>query len=136
MKQRFIFTFPTETIDIPVSWHLIMDFGLKLNIFNAYINSGEEGNLALELDGERSAITAGIQFVRSKGVLADPIEKHISICKESCVHCGACTAVCYPGALKLSAASRLLSFNADKCTVCELCTTACPLRLINIRFVQ
>lgn len=136
MKQRFIFTFPTETIDIPVSWHLIMDFGLKLNIFNAYINAGEEGNLALELEGEHSAINSGIKFVRSKGVLADPIEKHISIRKESCVHCGACTAVCYPGALELSADSRLLSFNAKKCTVCESCTTACPLRLIKIRFTE
>lgn len=136
MKQRFVFRFPTEAIDIPVSWHLIRDYGLKLNIFNAYINSGEEGNLALELEGAKTAISEGIKFVRSKGVFAEPIEKHIQIRAESCVHCGACTAVCYPGALRLHSETRLLQFSAHKCTVCELCTTACPLKIIKISFVE
>ncbi len=136
MKQRFVFRFPTETINIPVSWHLIRDFGLKLNIFNAYINSGEEGNLALELEGSKTEIGAGIQFVRSQGVLAEPIEKHIHIGMEHCVHCGACTAVCYPGALTLHHITRQLNFDHNKCTVCELCTSACPLKLIKISFVE
>lgn len=136
MKQRFVFRFPTETINIPVSWHLIRDFGLKLNIFNAYINSGEEGNLALEIEGPKAEIGAGIEFVRSQGVLAEPIEKHIQIGIEKCVHCGACTAVCYPGALTLHPETRHLHFNSRECTVCELCTAACPLKLIKISFVE
>jgi len=136
MKQRFVFRFPTDTIGIPVSWHLIIDYGLKINIFNAYINAGEEGNLALEVEGPKRSIGAGIQFVRSKGVLAEPIEKHVQIGMKRCVHCGACTAVCYPGALRLHGETRLLQFNADRCTVCELCTTACPLKLIKISFVE
>jgi len=136
MKQRFVFRFSTETINIPVSWHLVRDYGLKINIFNAYINSGEEGNLALELEGSRDEITKGIASVRKMGILAEPIEKHIHIRMENCVDCGACTAVCYPGALTLHHKTRKLEFNPENCTVCELCTSACPLKIIRIGFVE
>ena len=93
MKTRYIFTFPTQVINEPITYNLIKNFNLKLNIFNAYINSGEEGNLAIELEGEKEFIKKGIEYAGTKGVLCTPLEKKIFFQEEKCVHCGACTAV-------------------------------------------
>ncbi|MEW6398291.1 MAG: homocysteine biosynthesis protein [Bacillota bacterium] len=45
---------------------------------------------------------------------------------ESCVACGACTAVCLPEALYLHRDTGELGWQPDRCTGCGLCLDACP----------
>ena len=136
MKSRHIFVFPTEAINTPLTYHLIKDFDLKVNIFNAYINSGEEGNLAVELEGSPEQIRKGLEFAENLGVECSSLDKRINFNHDDCINCGACVAVCYSGALKIAGETMELSFDKNMCTVCELCTTACPIQLFKIDFVE
>ncbi|MEW5935852.1 MAG: 4Fe-4S binding protein, partial [Bacillota bacterium] len=43
-----------------------------------------------------------------------------------CVACGACTAVCLPGALQLDRGSWELVWQPQLCTACSLCADTCP----------
>jgi len=136
MNARYVFTFPTNIINQPLVYNLIKEFDLKINIFNAYINSGEEGNLAIELEGTKEQISKGLNYAQSIGVSYTTLDKKIIWNHDNCVNCGACTAVCYSGALTVSRKTLKLEFNPDKCTVCELCTDACPFGLYKIDFVE
>jgi ferredoxin len=136
MKGRYVFTFPTSAINQPLIYNLIKNYDLKINIFNAYINSEEVGNLALEMEGTEEQKNAGLNYAKSVGVEYTTLDKKISWNSNNCIDCGACTAVCYPGALVISKETLSLVFNHNKCTVCELCTTACPFGLYKIDFVE
>ena len=56
----------------------------------------------------------------------------IKIDRDKCVHCGACTAVCAPAALRLGGTEATLIFDEECCVDCGSCLEACPLRAINL----
>jgi len=136
MKKRYVLTFPKEVIEVPVTYTLIKQFDIKVNILNAYISSEEGGNLAIEMEGTAANIQNGIDYIKAQTIACVPLEKKIHFRTELCVHCGACVAVCFAGALTLENTDFKLKFDAENCIVCELCTTACPLRLFKIDFVE
>lgn len=136
MKKRFILTFPPAAVQEPVTYTLIKEYDIKVNILNAYISSEEGGRLAVELEGDEKLIRKGLQYIRKLSIDCEPLEKSIMFRQELCIDCGACTAVCFPGALKLERKTWKLKFDSQQCVVCELCTTACPLKLFHIDFVE
>lgn len=134
-KKRVVLTFPPELAEVPITYHLVKDYDLSLNILKAKIVPGEEGKLVLELaNGSEERILAGIEFIREQGVLVEPVSKEISLNEEDCIHCGACTAVCQPGALSIDPVTAQLRFDREQCIVCELCVKACPVRVIKVAF--
>ncbi len=135
MKKRFILTFPPAAVQEPVTYTLIKEYDIKVNILNAYISSEDGGRLAVEFEGDEKLIRRALQYVRKLGVECVPLEKNILFRQELCIHCGACTAVCFAGALKLEQGTWKLKFDPERCVVCELCATACPLKLFHIDFV-
>ena len=136
MKAKHIITFPTEKIQQPLTYTLVKEFDLKVNILNAYINSGEEGNLALEIEGNNSNLKNALSYISENGLKIIRSDRKLHFNSSECVACGACTAVCYPGALNLTNDGFDLEFDKSKCTLCELCTTACPFGLFKIDFIQ
>lgn len=134
IKKRVVLTFPAELTEKPLTYHLVKDFDLAINILRAKITPGEEGKLVVELsNGSEEMIDNGLEFLLNQGVTVEPLSKKISLMEEDCVHCGACLAVCGSGALRLGEDSRLI-FDKDRCIVCELCVSACPLRIIKVTF--
>lgn len=136
MKKRFILTFPPAAVQEPVTYTLIKEYDVKVNILNAYISFEEGGRLAVELEGDEENIRRGLEYVRKQSIDCAPLEKNIMFRQEKCINCGACTAVCFAGALQMDKESWKLSFDPEKCIVCELCTGACPLKLFHIDFVE
>ena len=49
---------------------------------------------------------------------------------QGCIHCGACTAACIRGALKIDAKSGTVSYDESLCTYCNACIKACPARAL------
>ena len=133
MKKRYILTFPPDSIDEPITWHLIKDFDIKINILNADINAGKEGRLLIEMQSTNSNIRKGIDFIEKQNVEIESIDKRVILKASECIHCGSCTSVCFSGALTMNQDWKL-NFNTEKCTVCELCLKACPLGLFDIDF--
>lgn len=133
-KKRVVLTFPPELTEKPLTYHLVKDFDLAINILKAKITPGEEGTLVVELsNGSPQKIDDGLDFLARHGVAIEPLSKRITLQEEECIHCGSCTAVCKSGALSLGEENRLV-FDRDKCIVCELCVTACPMRIIKVTF--
>lgn len=133
-KKRVVLTFPPELTEKPLTYHLVKDFDLAINILKAKITPGEEGTLVVELsNGSLKKIEEGLDFLVQQGVEIEPLSKRITLEEEECIHCGSCTAVCNSRALSMGEENRLV-FDRDKCIVCELCVTACPMRIIKVTF--
>ncbi len=117
-----------------MTYNLIMDYNMEINILKADINAGREGKLLLEFRGEKDELERGMKYLKENDIDVAPVSKQISLQYKDCVHCGACTAVCFAGALTMEKPSWELNFETEKCTVCGLCLEACPLNLFKIEF--
>ena len=126
-KLRLLF--PSDLTGEPITYHLVKDYDLVYNIFQAHVKPGMRGELIIEIIGSEPNIKAGVEFLQQKGIIVDYLTKSIGWDEDSCIHCGACTSVCPSGALKLDENAKL-TFDEDKCVVCELCIDACPSKVI------
>ena len=133
MKQKYILTFPSYAIEEPITYNLVKSFNIKINILKAEIASGQEGNLLIEMQADEANIENGLKYLRINNIECHLFSKQINFRKEDCVDCGACTAVCFAGALKMENTNWKLQFDAEKCVACGLCSKACPLRLFEIK---
>ena len=124
--------FSANDITKPITYHLIKDYNLQVNILHADISLNRVGKLTADITGEERDIGAGLKFVEEQGVKYKLFTKSIIWQEDGCVHCGACTAVCPSGALWMDKDDWSLAFDREKCLVCELCVKACPLRVISV----
>jgi ferredoxin len=129
-KIKITMYFSAGIITKPITYHLIKDFNLQVNILNADIGLNKVGKLTADIVGEESDIEAGLDFVEKQGVKYKLFNKSIIWQEDSCVHCGACTAVCPSGALQMDKQEWCLTFDREKCLVCELCVRSCPLKVM------
>ncbi|MBN3038711.1 MAG: (Fe-S)-binding protein, partial [Candidatus Omnitrophica bacterium] len=62
-KKRLVLTFPTELLDQPVTYHLIKDYDLMVNILRANVTADEEGRLIIEITGDKASVDKGIKYL-------------------------------------------------------------------------
>lgn len=134
IKRRYVLNFPPESGDKPLSYHLVKDYDICINILKAEVYPGKRGSLLLEMQGTEANLGKGIEYLRRQHVICESLDKRIHFADEKCIHCGNCTAVCFAGALSMDPGSWELVFDTSKCVVCELCIPACPLKLFRIDF--
>jgi len=129
-----VLRFPAETVNEPITYNLIREYDVQVNILNADITHGKEGNLLIEMNGQSSRVNEALLYLEKKQVGISPVVKTILFDESRCVHCGACSSVCFPGALAMDPVSKKLNFSPGLCVACELCIKACPLRLFELNF--
>ena len=134
MKKRYFLTFPTYSVTDPIIYNLVKKYDIPVSILKADINPGKEGNLLVEMSGEQSSIEAGIEYLKSQQIKCTSVLKRVRWNKDLCVHCGACTAVCFSEALIIDKKSWKVKFFAEHCVACGLCIKACPLKLFEMDF--
>ena len=134
IRKRFILNFPPDSGDKPLSYHLVKDYDIRINILKAEVFPGKRGSLLLELQGTHANLEKGIAYLTEHNVECEPLEKRIRFEEDKCIDCGNCVAVCFPGALTMKAPDWKLHFDKSLCVVCELCVPACPLHLFDIKF--
>lgn len=133
MKIKLSMSFPATKITTPLTYYLVKDYDLQINILHADIGLNKEGKLIADIEGEEANIEKGLKFVREHGVDYKLFTKSIIWQEDKCVHCGACTAVCPSRALQMDPADWNLTFDKEKCLVCELCVKACPLKVMCVQ---
>jgi ferredoxin len=133
-KRRMVLRFPADSVNEPITYTLIKEYDVLINILNADITHGKEGNLLIEMIGDKEKVEQSVLYLESKQVEISPVVKTILFNESACIHCGACSSVCFPGALNMDPESRKLEFSPDKCVACELCIKACPLQLFELNF--
>jgi ABC-type methionine transport system ATPase subunit len=77
-SKRCWCTFPTRTqVEQPIIWQMSRKYpNVSFDIRQASIQN-EIGIMAVLLTGSEAEVTAAIEFLRSKGVTVEPIEKSI-----------------------------------------------------------
>ena len=77
-SRRCWFTFPTRTqVEQPIIWQMSRQFpGVVFDIRQASVQH-EIGIMAVLLSGNQNEVNAAIEFLRSKGVTVEPIEKSV-----------------------------------------------------------
>ena len=77
-SKRCWFTFPTRTqVETPVIWQMSRTYpNVMFDIRQASVQN-EIGIMAVLLSGPEADVKAAMDFVRSKGVTVEPIEKSV-----------------------------------------------------------
>jgi ABC-type methionine transport system ATPase subunit len=77
-SKRCWFTFPTRNqVEQPIIWQMSRRFpDVSFDIRQASVQH-EIGIMAVLLTGKESEVLAAIEFLRSKGVTVEPIEKSV-----------------------------------------------------------
>ena len=77
-SKRCWFTFPTRTqVEQPIIWQMSRKFpDVSFDIRQASVQH-EIGIMAVLLTGKEADVNGAIEFLRSKGVTVEPIEKNV-----------------------------------------------------------
>lgn len=134
MKRRYVLHFPPESVNHPVTYTLVKDYNIKVNILNADLSSGQTSRLVIDMHADEEKITRALDYLEAKHVSCEELKYQLEFKNDACISCGACTAVCFSGALTLDPVTWNLHFNSELCVICGLCVKACPLGLFNIDY--
>lgn len=133
-KRKVVLNFPPHLIDLPMTYRLIRDYDLTVNILRAHIAPNEWGRMVLDVSGRAEDLARGLAYLAESGVGVEPLDKEVSWLAERCIHCTACIAPCPTHALALERRSMLVSFDRELCIACELCLNVCAYQAIDIAF--
>jgi ferredoxin len=131
---KIVLRFPPELTDQPVTYTLIKDYDLRVNILRGHITPKEEGILVLEVTGKRNQLERGMDYLAGIGVGTEKLSKDVRWLKSRCTHCTACTSLCPTGALSVERESMRLSFDKARCIACEMCLTVCSYEAMEVQF--
>lgn len=136
MIKKVILYFPVDAIDRSLTYDLVKQFDIRINILRAEIQAGKSGNLLVELDADNHQIEAGIAYLTACGVNVSPVSSKVFYDEHRCINCGMCVSACFSHALTIKAPDWKLQFNPEKCIACKLCLKSCPLKLFKIEFAD
>jgi Fe-S-cluster-containing dehydrogenase component len=131
-KKKVVLNFPPQLIDQPIIYRLVAEQGLKVNILRARITPKEWGNMVVELNGKKTRIQEGLDFLRELGVEVELLAEEVKWREERCIHCTACLAPCPTQALHVDRGTMIVAFDKEKCIACELCLNVCPYQAVEI----
>jgi L-aspartate semialdehyde sulfurtransferase ferredoxin len=131
-KTKVVLNFPPQLIDQPIIYRLVAEQGLKVNILRARITPKEWGNMVVELNGKKTRIQEGLDFLRELGVEVELLAEEVKWREERCIHCTACLAPCPTQALHVDRGTMIVAFDKEKCIACELCLNVCPYQAVEI----
>ena len=131
-RKKLVLKFPQRLVEQPVVCRLVKRFDLEFNILKAQVTPRQEGLLILELSGEDRNCIEAEEYLKSLGVIVQPLSKDIVRDEERCTHCGVCVGVCTTGALQIDEERRQVLFNQEECIACELCIGSCPVRAMQL----
>jgi ferredoxin len=126
MKQtKLVLIFPETIVEEPITYHLISDYGIRVNILRASIDPGKQGRMVVELSGEENQISQGLNYLENVGVQVSLLAQKIQHLEDRCTGCTACVPHCPTRALDVDRESWKVSFNPEKCIVCLSCLETC-----------
>ena len=76
-KMKLVFIFPENIVEEPVTYNLISDYGVRVNILRASIDPGKQGRMVVELSGEEIPLSQGLNYLERVGVQVTPLAQEI-----------------------------------------------------------
>ena len=134
MKQmRVVLNFPEDIVEEPITYHLIVDCGVQVNILRASIDPGKQGRMVVELSGEENQISQGLNYLERVGVRVESLAQEIRHLEDRCASCTACLPHCPTQALAVDRESWYVSFEPKKCILCLSCMEVCIYNAISVK---
>jgi ferredoxin len=127
-----VLRFNENIVEQPVTYNLITDYGIRVNILRASIDPGKKGKMVVELNAEKSQLSRGLNYLESIGVQADPLAEEIRHMGARCTSCTSCVPHCPTQALDVDRSSWQVGFDAQRCVVCLSCLEVCIYRAISV----
>lgn len=124
-RMKVVLNFPETVVEEPVTYHLIVDYGIKVNILRASIDPGKQGKMVVELSGEKNQISSGLNYLERVGVQVESLAREIRHLEDRCTGCTACVPHCPTRALDVDRQSWQVSFDPEKCILCLSCLETC-----------
>jgi len=131
-KTKVVLSFPPSNVEEPVTYRLIKDYGLVVNILRASIDPGKQGRMVVELSGEESQLALAFNYLEKLGVSIEPLSQEIQHLEERCTGCTACVPICPTGALDVDRESWKVSYDPEKCVVCLSCVDVCIYKAVEV----
>ena len=131
-KTKVVLSFPPSNVEEPVTYRLIKDYGLVVNILRASIDPGKQGRMVVELSGEESQMSLAFNYLEKLGVSIEPLSQEIQHLEERCTGCTACVPICPTGALDVDRESWKVSYHPEKCVVCLSCVDVCIYKAVEV----
>lgn len=124
-RMKIVLVFSEDIVEDPITYRLIADYGIRVNILRASIDPGKQGRMVLELSGDEVQISQGLNYLESVGVSISPLAQKIQQIEDRCASCTACIPHCPTRALDVDRESWKVSFDPEKCIVCLSCLETC-----------
>ena len=135
MQKKVVLSFPPHLIDQPITYRLIKDFGLVVNILRARITPREWGRMVVELAEDGGRWQDAMDFLAEAGVGVEPLAREVLRHEERCIQCTACVASCPTKALDVADRQTMtVAFDRERCIACEICLKVCPYQTMEILF--
>ena len=131
-RMKVVLVFPPSQVEEPVTYHLVKDYGLVVNILRATIDQGKGGRMVVELSGDDYQVSLGLNYLETTGVGVEPLSDEIRHLQEKCTSCTACVPICPTGALNVDRITWMVSYDPQKCVACLSCVDVCPYRAVEV----
>jgi len=132
VKRTLVLRFPPHLVNEAITYRLVKDYGLAINILSARVKPQEEGNVVIGVEGEKTKIEEGVDYLKRLGVKIQPLVQDILWNQEECTHCTLCIPLCPTEAFILDRKSMEVSFDKERCIACGLCVKVCPYHALEL----
>jgi NAD-dependent dihydropyrimidine dehydrogenase PreA subunit len=123
-KRKFLMSFTPSIVNEPITFRMVKDFDLMLNILRAGVDE-RGGKLVIEIEGKPSQIKKGVGYLESSGVEVKELNEYVSKDEDRCTSCGACISICPAEAFEMLKDTYKVEFHKDRCIACGLCIDVC-----------
>ena len=130
--KKFLLTFDPDLVSEPITFRMVKDFDLMVNILRAEIDENG-GRLMLALEGSGPQIQKAVKYLEDAGVAVQELKEYIRKDDAKCTNCGMCISICPVAAYQMDRRTWKVVFLNEKCIACGMCIDACPLGAIKLR---
>lgn len=124
-ERKFILLFSRELVNAPITFRLVRDYRLDVNILRAEINE-QGGRLILSMEGDSAEIRRAVDYLEKENVLVHELDRYVIRDEARCTDCSLCISICPVKAFRLDRETWKVQFEPGKCIACGLCLDACP----------
>lgn len=130
-ERKYLLTFASDIVGKPVTYRIVKDFDLMVNILRAEVGDSG-GRLLVSIEGSIQQVKKAVKYLTDAGVQVSELNGYVQKSEETCTDCGMCVSICPVNAFELDRTSWKVDFNKGKCIACGMCVEACPPQAIRI----
>ncbi|MEI6796053.1 MAG: NIL domain-containing protein [Methanomassiliicoccales archaeon] len=124
-KNRYLLTFSPDLVDEPITYRLVRDFDLMINILRAEIDD-RGGRLLIAFEGDAQQIKGAVKYLSDNKVVIQELNEFVLKDVKRCTDCGMCVSICPAHAFEVDGKTWKVLFHGDRCIACGMCIEACP----------